>query len=168
MSPERIQGNSYAYDSHLTLTLTLTLTPTLLEGNPYSYDSDIWALGLSIMECALGHFPYTHMSADASAQFWDIMHQIVDNPAPQLPEHCSFSIKEFVSSCIAKNPSMRPTASDLLKVEFTKSGADDNELAMWMKHNFKKKTSSGEKGYVDKEKAVLNTLKETIRDHGLG
>ena len=27
-------------------------------GNDYSFNSDVWALGVIVVECALGHYPY--------------------------------------------------------------------------------------------------------------
>ena len=35
------------------------MSPERLQGQPYSYPSDIWALGLVLAEGALGHFPYS-------------------------------------------------------------------------------------------------------------
>jgi mitogen-activated protein kinase kinase 1 len=33
------------------------MSPERLKGEEYSYDSDIWSFGLTIAECALGEFP---------------------------------------------------------------------------------------------------------------
>jgi serine/threonine protein kinase len=36
------------------------MSPERIQGLPHSFDSDLWSLGLTIMECALGIFPYAH------------------------------------------------------------------------------------------------------------
>ena len=35
------------------------MSPERLQGQPYSYPSDIWAIGLVLAEGALGRFPYS-------------------------------------------------------------------------------------------------------------
>ena len=35
------------------------MSPERLGGKPYSFASDIWSLGITLVECALGQFPYT-------------------------------------------------------------------------------------------------------------
>ena len=42
------------------------MSPERLQGQPYSYPSDIWAIGLVLAEGALGRFPY---SPQAQAQY---------------------------------------------------------------------------------------------------
>ena len=34
------------------------MSPERIKGESYSFDSDIWSLGLSLLECAIGRFPY--------------------------------------------------------------------------------------------------------------
>lgn len=34
------------------------MSPERIKGEQYSYDSDIWSLGLTLVECALGRYPY--------------------------------------------------------------------------------------------------------------
>lgn len=34
------------------------MSPERIKGEEYSYDSDMWSLGLTLVECALGRYPY--------------------------------------------------------------------------------------------------------------
>jgi serine/threonine protein kinase len=34
------------------------MSPERIMGNDYSFNSDVWALGVIVVECALGHYPY--------------------------------------------------------------------------------------------------------------
>lgn len=34
------------------------MSPERIKGDEYSYDSDMWSLGLTLVECALGRYPY--------------------------------------------------------------------------------------------------------------
>ncbi len=34
------------------------MSPERIKGDEYSYDSDMWSMGLTLVECAMGRFPY--------------------------------------------------------------------------------------------------------------
>ncbi|KAL1894807.1 MAP kinase kinase Wis1 [Ceratocystis pirilliformis] len=96
MPPERIYSN-----------------PTLEteDDGSYGVQSDIWSLGLSIIECALGKYPY-----DVNASILVQLNTIVKGEAPKLPEvGYSATAQDFVASCLAKNPTHRPTYTALLR-----------------------------------------------------
>ncbi|PRP86426.1 hypothetical protein PROFUN_05345 [Planoprotostelium fungivorum] len=67
------------------------MSPERISGAAYSYDSDIWSMGLTLVECALGRFPYKEERSDrarASALgFWELMEYIVKQPPPTLDPH---------------------------------------------------------------------------------
>ena len=52
--------------------------PPSPQGDSYSFDSDLWSLGLTLVECALGRFPYPPPH-DAGVQlgFWELLEYIV-------------------------------------------------------------------------------------------
>lgn len=41
----------------------------------------MWSLGICLVECALGRYPYPL----STGNFWEIMDQVVSQPAPELP-----------------------------------------------------------------------------------
>ncbi|KAH6647142.1 kinase-like domain-containing protein, partial [Truncatella angustata] len=84
----------------------------------YSVQSDIWSLGLTIIEMAMGHYPYTPaQSVSIFAQISAIVHE----DPPKMPEEgYSATAHKFVKSCLNKNANLRPTYQALLNAEWIK------------------------------------------------
>ncbi|EEQ89671.1 hypothetical protein RJZ56_000159 [Blastomyces dermatitidis] len=96
MAPERIAGGG----------------PTA-GGGTYSVQSDIWSLGLTIIECAMGRYPYP---PETFNNIFSQLNAIVHGDPPKLPERgYSSKAKDFVQSCLNKNASLRPTYAMLLR-----------------------------------------------------
>ncbi|EHN01758.1 Pbs2p [Saccharomyces cerevisiae x Saccharomyces kudriavzevii VIN7] len=77
----------------------------------YTVQSDIWSLGLSILEMALGRYPYPPETFD---NIFSQLSAIVDGPPPRLPsDKFSSDAQDFVSLCLQKIPERRPTYSAL-------------------------------------------------------
>src|SRR5690606_1482230 len=88
--------------------------------------ADIWSLGITIIEFALGNPPYFDVNPMKS------LFLITKNPSPNLPENnesWSPLIRDFISQCLAKEPDDRPTAEMLLEHEFVKNAGDKTVLA---------------------------------------
>lgn len=47
------------------------MSPERINGQPYSFPADVWALGLTLLECAAGRYPY-----DASGGTLELMMQV--------------------------------------------------------------------------------------------
>ncbi|KAF2168302.1 hypothetical protein M409DRAFT_53581 [Zasmidium cellare ATCC 36951] len=79
----------------------------------YSVQSDIWSLGLTIIECALGRYPYPPETYD---NIFSQLAAIVDGDPPDLPaETFSEAARDFVAGCLNKIPKLRPTYPMLLQ-----------------------------------------------------
>lgn len=66
-------------------------------GEGYDNKSDIWSLGLILLECATGKFPYSPPGQDGGwVNFYELMEAIVEGEPPSAPadqftpEFCSF------------------------------------------------------------------------------
>jgi mitogen-activated protein kinase kinase 3 len=101
------------------------MSPERIRNRPYSYMSDIWSLGLVIMECATGRYPFhEHTNCIEVAQ------TILDADIPALPDTFSPQLKEFVRQCLQKNPDERLAAEALLCSPWlTRYGATSVEVA---------------------------------------
>ena len=77
----------------------------------YTVSSDVWSLGLSMIEMALGHYPYP---PETYANVFAQLTAIVDGDPPELPEHFSDVSKDFVARCLHKIPDRRASYAELL------------------------------------------------------
>ncbi|KAI4379557.1 hypothetical protein MLD38_005837 [Melastoma candidum] len=113
------------------------MSPERIRGSMYSSKSDVWSLGLVLLECATGHFPYSPPDqAQGWANFYELMAQIVDNPPPSAPandfspEFCS-----FISACLQEDPKDRKSAHELLAHPFISMYDDFNiDLAAYFRN----------------------------------
>lgn len=76
---------------------TLTyMSPERIQGGGHSTNSDVWSFGLSLLECALGHFPFlTPNEAKNDIPFFELLHRIQNNPI-SLPDDYSPEFASFV------------------------------------------------------------------------
>ena len=98
------------------------MAPERIQGSPYTVKSDVWSVGLSLMELAIGKFPFsiegeTDDPEDAAGPqgILDLLQQIVLEPAPRLPKSEAFPqiLEDIIAKCLMKNPEERPTPQEL-------------------------------------------------------
>lgn len=96
---------------------TCYMAPERLSGEDYSYPSDVWSLGLILLELATGAYPYPEAES-----YWKLLKQVTDLPAPQLPEGDGFSdaFGEFIALCLEKSAQRRPPPKELLQHPWTR------------------------------------------------
>ncbi|KAL2871844.1 mitogen-activated protein kinase kinase PBS2 [Aspergillus lucknowensis] len=99
MAPERIAGGGVQQSG-------------ASGGGTYSVQSDIWSLGLSIIECAIGRYPYP---PETFNNIFSQLHAIVHGDPPTLPAEYSDDAHSFVNACLDKNPQKRPSYNMLLR-----------------------------------------------------
>ena len=88
----------------------------------YTAQSDIWSLGLSMLETAAGGYPYP---PDTYNNVFAQLSAIVDGEPPTLPKDLfSENACDFVGACLNKNPTKRPTYASLLKHPFLRDYRD--------------------------------------------
>lgn len=96
------------------------MAPERIQGDRYTVKSDVWSFGLTVMELAIGKFPFASDqlgddAENAPAGILDLLQQIVHEPAPKLPKSDAFPqiLEDMIQKCLYKEPERRPTPQEL-------------------------------------------------------
>ncbi|XP_077359142.1 dual specificity mitogen-activated protein kinase kinase 6 isoform X1 [Festucalex cinctus] len=96
----------------------------------YNVKSDIWSLGITMLELAILGFPY-----DSWGTPFQQLKQVVEEPSPQLPaDKFSPEFVQFISLCLKKVSKERPTYAELMQHPFfTCHDTKDTDVAAFVK-----------------------------------
>ena len=138
------------------------MSPERLQGLNYSVASDVWSLGLSLVEMSLGMYPIpppsikslenifeqtiveegdpctpgTPMSAEHQMAIFELLEYIVNRPPPKLPQTIfSEQFRDFVKKCLEKDPNERPDLRALFAHDWLQGVEEDDSLdiSLWVK-----------------------------------
>lgn len=131
-----LQINVFPYNSNI------FFQPERLQGTHYSVQSDIWSLGLSLVEMAIGMYPIPPPDAKTLASIFgnrseidspdnargprpmaifELLDYIVNEPPPKLPSGIfTDDFKDFVDRCLRKNPDERADLKTLMVSDLAK------------------------------------------------
>ena len=84
------------------------MSPERIQGKKYSFYSDVWSLGVMLIELALGKYPYPRAET-----YIEMIENIMTMPEPNLPSSFSEDFRDFISRCVKKNPEERWTTVQL-------------------------------------------------------
>lgn len=90
----------------------------------YDYKADVWSLGISLIEFAQMDPP----NHDVSPVRVILKIQKADPPRLDYPSKYSKEFNDFISKCLVKDPSLRPTAPELLKHPFISRDLDSKPI----------------------------------------
>eukprot|EP00268_Persea_americana_P056671 TRINITY_DN6712_c0_g2_i2.p1 TRINITY_DN6712_c0_g2~~TRINITY_DN6712_c0_g2_i2.p1 ORF type:complete len:732 (+),score=178.01 TRINITY_DN6712_c0_g2_i2:443-2638(+) len=96
------------------------MAPEVLQpGSGYDFKADIWSFGITALELAHGHAPFSKYPP------MKVLLMTIQNAPPGLDydrdKRFSKSFKEMVAMCLVKDQTKRPTAEKLLKHSFFKN-----------------------------------------------
>lgn len=113
MAPERIKGES---QNNL---------------GTYTVSSDVWSLGLSMIEIGIGKYPYPpEMYSNVFAQLTAIVH----GDPPELPsDRFSDMARDWINHCMMKKPEDRASYKELLEHAFLVADAQrEVDMVAWV------------------------------------
>ena len=96
------------------------MSPERIQNQDYNFAADIWSLGLTFLECAVGKYPYDHLDGGPLGLMMQITQD--DPPIPQSADFPS-SFTDFVGLCMRKDAADRPTTSALRGHELVRDNA---------------------------------------------
>merc|ERR1719464_871789 len=88
------------------------LSPEICQEKPYSFGSDVWALGCVVYEMAALRVPFDAQNIQALVQ------KITRGPMPQLPSTYSQELKQLCGDLLHRDQAARPTATDIIQKRY--------------------------------------------------
>lgn len=112
------------------------MAPERIVGEEYGLHSDVWSLGITLFEMAIGKFPYLSDSTRTASMLpIELLQCIVNEQPPVLPaDKFSPHLVDFVSQCMQKNYKSRPNVEGLLRHPFISLHMESPEevISQWV------------------------------------
>ncbi|KAI2810917.1 Dual specificity mitogen-activated protein kinase kinase 7 [Blomia tropicalis] len=100
----------------------------------YDIRSDVWSLGITLVEIATGQFPYQNWNSD-----FELLSKVIQDDPPLLPTSGGFTPNfcSFIKACLTKNYAERPKYKDLMEHPFYRHyDSTVVNVADWFKHAY--------------------------------
>jgi serine/threonine protein kinase len=97
------------------------LCPEICKGKPYSWGSDIWAMGCILHEMCALRVPFDGHDLKS------LILRITKAPTPELPCAYSKDLQDILNKLLNRNPSCRPDADEILEIPVVR----DTVRKMW-------------------------------------
>lgn len=115
------------------------MSPERITGASYSFSSDIWSFGLTMMAVCWGRYPLDSNEGG----YWGLMKCIHDDDPPALGPPFSENLCSLIDLCLRKKAEERATASQLLKHIFITSNVNTANRVQNLKAPTKRRSSEG-------------------------
>lgn len=105
----------------------LYMTPERLKGEKYTATTDLWSLGISIIEIATGINPYKKytpsnnlLTFQRCQSIFEVIDELTTNKPPKMPKEYSEKFQNLISLMLKRNPKDRIGANELLEMPLMK------------------------------------------------
>lgn len=114
------------------------MAPERIRGNEYRIASDVWSLGVSVAEMALGRNPFESSDENSAKKPLNFLKAVTDFelplPSTILESNFSFFLADFIKICLNRDAEKRPKPQDLLVHPFVQPclHSDRSIFAKWV------------------------------------
>lgn len=91
------------------------LAPEQARGRDLSTATDVWGLGVTLLECLSGETPYGDEATWDSRRRWPILHRRAPGP-PTIPDHLPTDLHDVLAASVELDPARRPSLAEVAVV----------------------------------------------------
>jgi len=95
------------------------MSPERIMAQEYSFKADVWSLGLCILTCALGKYPFEM----GEKSFWNIRQILLEQSLPSMPSRFDERFTAMIKLSLERDPKIRVSCQSLLQCDYFKEDA---------------------------------------------